>query len=65
MIRDQSSRRARTLRNIDVCAVTYSKDDSVNSESRSLEVVNLIVQMIGLSHKRGRTKNSNGEEDVS
>lgn len=59
------NRKGYTLRDISVNGVSYIKDESVNSDSRSLEAVSLITQIIMLSHKRGRTAKNKGEDDVS
>ncbi len=48
------------MTNVQSMKLEFIKDESGQSASRSAEVLNLIAQMIELSHKRGRP--SKGDE---
>lgn len=63
MTADRLNRLSKTMRGLKVSEITFSSDNSASSEGRSLEVVNLVAQMILLAHKRGRMAKNQGESD--
>lgn len=66
MSRLQRNNRCKTMRNLKVVNINFVKDESIKSEERTVEVTNLLAQMIGLSHKRGRPIEKREEvEDVA
>lgn len=54
MSRDVKERKSKTMREVQVIQLDFVRDGSERAESRTNEVKNLIIQMIELSHKRGR-----------
>lgn len=56
-------RESKTLRNAKVIEVVFMKDESVSDEIRITEAKNLIAQMIEMSHRRGRPRKVEKENE--
>ena len=63
MRRERKRRKSKTLKDIRVMKFEFVKDESSHSVDRSDEAINLIAQMIELSHKRGRPSKEDQEFD--
>lgn len=56
-------RESKTLRNAKVIEVVFLRDESVSDEIRITEAKNLIAQMIEMSHRRGRPRKVEAEDE--
>ena len=56
-------RESKTMRNAKVIEVVFLKDESESNDIRISEAMNLIAQMIEMSHQRGRPRKVSEEKE--